>query len=90
MDDDQIEIFHEKTAVQDTQSLLDCHENNLKSLHDALDEDDILAEYLTELNRGSLYVVTLSTVFFVHSKYQAHSKISLKRQRCRSYFKAFV
>ena len=83
MDDDQIEIFHEKTAVQDTQSLLDCHENTLKSLHDTLDEDDIPIEYLTELNRGSLHVPTLSTIFFVHSKYQAHSKISLKRQMAK-------
>lgn len=101
---DDLEVLHENT-VQGIQSLLDCDENILKykssyvaghlvhkygyTLHNIERSEDILTEYLTELNRGGLHVSTLSTVFFVHSAYQAHSKISLKKQRCR-HSQAFV
>ena len=98
---DDLEVLHENT-VQGIQSLLDCDENILKykssyvaghlvhkygyTLHNVERNEDILTEYLTELNRGGLHVSTLSTVFFA---YQAQSKISLKKQRCR-HSQAFV
>ena len=102
VDDDDLEILHEHTE-QDTQSLLDCDENNLKNkivyvaghlahkcgklLHNVEDDDDISTEYLTELNWGGLHGPTLSIAFFVHSAYQAQLKVSSKKQRCRSYLR---
>ena len=86
--DDHMEILHEHTI----QSLLDCHENALKhkivymSIYDTADEEDISTKYLTELNQGGSHIPTLSTEFFVHSSYLAHSKISLKKQRCLNSF----
>ena len=43
-------------------------------------KEDISHEYLAELKQGSFHVLTLSTVFFLYSAYQTHSKISSKNR----------
>lgn len=101
VDEDDTEIMHEHT-VQETQSILDSADDSLKhkivyiaghlvhkfgkSLNTDM-EEEISSEYLAELNRGGLSVPTLSTVFFVHSAYKVHAKLSPNKQRCRNYLK---
>lgn len=81
-----IQLLHE-LSVEDTQNL----QNSSDSLkhkvvyiggflvhkhgHPDVDEGEVSSEFLNELNRGSLSIHTLNTVFFVHCAITAHKNI---------------
>ena len=70
-----IQSYKNLSALLDIQST---SEASLYMMHKT--KEDISHEYLAELKQGSFHVLTLSTVFFLYSAYQTHSKISSKNR----------
>ena len=50
------------------------------------EEEEIVSEFITELNRGGLHLPTLSTVYFVHCAINLHNRLEKPRQNCSKYF----
>ena len=58
--------------------------------HDGDPSEEESCRFLEELNRGSLRVPTLNTVFFVHSAQYTYEHLDESRKNCISYFKRLI
>ena len=54
------------------------------------EEEEISAEFISELNRGGLHLPTLNTVYFVHCAINLHNKLELPRKNCSKYFRKLL
>ena len=93
----------DETSIKDTEDLLNSSgtmkekevyiagflTHKLKQ-HDGDPSEEDSCRFLEELNRGSLRVPTLNTVFFVHSAQYTYEHLDESRMSCISYFKRLI